>query len=105
MGSRCSISLFFRPGDLSGALAGDAQAGFERDRSHHVTSIQGQLPLPDLTIACAAAKAALVSYSKGLSKEVSPKGDRVASVSRGWIETEAVGGGSTGWRSPKRLGL
>src|SRR6266851_9064634 len=38
----------------------------------HITSIQGQLPLPDATIAYAAAKAALSNYSKGLSKEVSP---------------------------------
>ena len=33
----------------------------------HITSIQGQLPLPDATIAYAAAKAALSNYSKGLS--------------------------------------
>ncbi len=44
----------------------------------HITSIQRQLPLPDATIAYAAAKAALSNYSKGLSKEVSPKGVRVA---------------------------
>jgi NAD(P)-dependent dehydrogenase (short-subunit alcohol dehydrogenase family) len=31
----------------------------------HITSIQGQLPLPDATIAYAAAKAALSNYSKG----------------------------------------
>jgi len=46
----------------------------------HVTSIQRQLPLPDATIAYAAAKAALSNYSKGLSKEVSPKGIRVVRV-------------------------
>jgi NAD(P)-dependent dehydrogenase (short-subunit alcohol dehydrogenase family) len=40
----------------------------------HITSIQRQLPLPEATIAYAAAKAALSNYSKGLSKEVSPKG-------------------------------
>src|SRR5882724_2443203 len=39
----------------------------------HVTSIQRQLPLPESTIAYAAAKAALSNYSKGLSKEVGPQ--------------------------------
>ncbi len=58
----------------------------------HVTSIQSQLPLPEATIAYAAAKAALSNYSKGLSKEVSPKGVRVVRVSPGWVETEAAVG-------------
>ena len=40
----------------------------------HVTSIQRVLPLPESTIAYAAAKAALSTYSKALSKEVTPKG-------------------------------
>jgi NAD(P)-dependent dehydrogenase (short-subunit alcohol dehydrogenase family) len=56
----------------------------------HITSIQSQLPLPDATIAYAAAKAALSNYSKALSKEVSPKGIRVVRVSPGWVETEAA---------------
>lgn len=55
----------------------------------HVTSIQRALPLPEATTAYAAAKAALSTYSKALSKEVSPKGVRVVRVSPGWIETEA----------------
>lgn len=55
----------------------------------HVTSIQRVLPLPEATLAYAAAKAALSNYSKGLSKEVSPKGVRVVRVSPGWVETEA----------------
>jgi NAD(P)-dependent dehydrogenase (short-subunit alcohol dehydrogenase family) len=55
----------------------------------HVTSIQGKLPLPKATPAYAAAKAALSTYSKSLSKEVSPQGVRVTRVSPGWIETEA----------------
>ena len=38
----------------------------------HVSSIQRQLPLPDATTAYAAAKAALSTYSKSLSKEISP---------------------------------
>ena len=58
----------------------------------HVTSIQRQLPLPEATIAYAAAKAALSNYSKGLSKEVGPKGVRVVRVSPGWVETEAAVG-------------
>jgi NAD(P)-dependent dehydrogenase (short-subunit alcohol dehydrogenase family) len=58
----------------------------------HVTSIQDQLPLPDATIAYAAAKAALSNYSKALSKEVGPKGVRVVRVSPGWVETEAAVG-------------
>lgn len=55
----------------------------------HVSSIQRELPLPESTTAYAAAKAALSTYSKALSKEVSPKGVRVVRVSPGWIETEA----------------
>lgn len=55
----------------------------------HVTSIQRELPLPESTTAYAAAKAALSTYSKSLSKEVSPKGVRVVRVSPGWVETEA----------------
>lgn len=55
----------------------------------HVTSIQRQLPLPEATTAYAAAKAALSTYSKSLSKEVAPHGVRVVRVSPGWIETEA----------------
>ncbi|NQD94638.1 SDR family NAD(P)-dependent oxidoreductase, partial [Pseudomonas sp. CrR25] len=50
----------------------------------HVTSIQSRLPLPEATTAYAAAKAALSTYSKSLSKEVSPKGVRVVRVSPGW---------------------
>ncbi|QDZ00647.1 SDR family oxidoreductase [Nitratireductor mangrovi] len=56
----------------------------------HVTSIQHTMPLPEATMAYAAAKAALSTYSKALSKEVSPKGIRVVRVSPGWIETEAA---------------
>lgn len=57
----------------------------------HVSSIQGRLPLPDSTTAYAAAKAALTTYSKALSKELGPKGVRVNVVSPGWIMTEASG--------------
>lgn len=58
----------------------------------HITSIRRQLPLPEATTAYAAAKAALSNYSKGLSKEVSPKGIRVVRVSPGWVETAAAVG-------------
>lgn len=56
----------------------------------HVSSIQRLLPLPESTTAYAAAKAALSTYSKALSKEVTPKGVRVLRVSPGWVETDAA---------------
>jgi NAD(P)-dependent dehydrogenase (short-subunit alcohol dehydrogenase family) len=58
----------------------------------HISSIQRTLPLYDATLAYAAAKAALTNYSKGLSKEVSPKGIRVNSVAPGYTETNAAVG-------------
>lgn len=75
----------------------------------HVTSIQHVMPLPDATTAYAAAKAALSTYSKSLSKEVSPAGVRVVRVSPGWIETEAAValakrlGGAGGPQEGKRI--
>src|SRR6266576_1460821 len=56
----------------------------------HISSIQRTLPLFDATLAYAAAKAALTNYSKGLSKEMSPRGIRVNSVAPGYTETEAA---------------
>jgi NAD(P)-dependent dehydrogenase (short-subunit alcohol dehydrogenase family) len=56
----------------------------------HVSSIQRTLPLHESTLAYAAAKAALTNYSKGLSKEVSPRGIRVNSVAPGFTETESA---------------
>jgi NAD(P)-dependent dehydrogenase (short-subunit alcohol dehydrogenase family) len=44
----------------------------------HITSIQSRLPLPDATLAYAAAKAALANYSKA--------------VSPGWVETDGAVG-------------
>lgn len=58
----------------------------------HVTSIQNRLPLPEATTGYAAAKAALNTYSKSLSKEVSPKGVRVVRVSPGWIASPNANG-------------
>ncbi len=56
----------------------------------HVSSIQRTLPLPGSTTAYAAAKAALTTYSKALSREVGPRGVRVVSVAPGWINTDAA---------------
>jgi NAD(P)-dependent dehydrogenase (short-subunit alcohol dehydrogenase family) len=56
----------------------------------HISSIQRRLPLFEATLAYAAAKAALTTYSKGLSKEVGPRGIRVNTVAPGFIETTAA---------------
>jgi NAD(P)-dependent dehydrogenase (short-subunit alcohol dehydrogenase family) len=56
----------------------------------HVSSIQRTLPLFEATLAYAAAKAALTNYSKGLAKEMTPRGIRVNSVAPGYTETEAA---------------
>src|SRR6266705_1862124 len=58
----------------------------------HISSIQRTLPLYEATLAYAAAKAALTNYSKGLSKEVSPRGIRVNTVAPGFTETKAAEG-------------
>ena len=74
-----------------------------------VTSIQHVMPLPEATTAYAAVKAALSTYSKSLSKEVSLAGVRVVRVSPGWIETEAAValakrlGGEGGTEEGKRI--
>jgi len=49
-----------------------------------------RLPLYEATLAYAAAKAALATYSKGLSNEVGPKGIRVNAVAPGFTETAAA---------------
>lgn len=54
----------------------------------HIASIQAKLPLYDSTLPYAAAKSALINYSKGLSNEVAAKGVRVLTVSPGWIMTD-----------------
>lgn len=58
----------------------------------HVTSIQRILPLHQATTGYASAKGALNTYSKSLSKEVSPKGVRVVRVSPGWIADPGTNG-------------
>jgi NAD(P)-dependent dehydrogenase (short-subunit alcohol dehydrogenase family) len=56
----------------------------------HITSIQRRLPLYESTVAYAAAKAALASYSKSLANEFGPHGIRVNAVAPGFIETTAA---------------
>jgi NAD(P)-dependent dehydrogenase (short-subunit alcohol dehydrogenase family) len=55
----------------------------------YFSSIQRNMPLK-ATLAYAAAKAALTTYSKGLANEVAPYGIRVNSVAPGMIETAAA---------------
>jgi NAD(P)-dependent dehydrogenase (short-subunit alcohol dehydrogenase family) len=58
----------------------------------HIASIQHRLPLFESTLAYAAAKGALSTYSKGLAMEVGPKGVRVNLISPGFIETSGAHG-------------
>ncbi|MGW7683974.1 SDR family oxidoreductase [Kribbella sp. NPDC054772] len=56
----------------------------------HVSSIQRRMPLHEATLGYAAAKAALTTYSKGLSNEVAGHGIRVNVVSPGAIQTSGA---------------
>lgn len=56
----------------------------------HISSIQRRMPLFEATLAYAAAKAALTTYSKGLANEVGPRGVRVNVVAPGFTETTAA---------------
>ena len=58
----------------------------------HISSIQRKMPLFEATLPYAAAKAALSNYSKGISKELAPKGVRVNSVAPGFINTGGAQG-------------
>ena len=58
----------------------------------HVSSIQHRMPLYEATLAYAAAKAALSTYSKGLANELGPKGLRVNAISPGFVQTSAADG-------------
>jgi NAD(P)-dependent dehydrogenase (short-subunit alcohol dehydrogenase family) len=58
----------------------------------HISSVAHRLPFPNSTLAYAAAKAALTTYSKGLAKAVAPKGVRVTTISPGFIETTGAKG-------------
>jgi NAD(P)-dependent dehydrogenase (short-subunit alcohol dehydrogenase family) len=55
----------------------------------HVSSTQRRMPLQAWP-AYAAAKAALSTYSKGLSNELAPQGVRVVSIAPGGIQTEGM---------------
>lgn len=90
-------------GEWDKALAANLMAAVRLDRALvpgmiaqgsgvvvHVSSIQRTLPLWESTIAYAAAKAALSTYSKALSKELGPQGVRVVSVAPGFVETTAA---------------
>ncbi|MDT0391028.1 SDR family oxidoreductase [Streptomyces dubilierae] len=56
----------------------------------HVTSIQRRMPLHESTLAYAAAKSALTTYSKGLAGELAPAGLRVNTVAPGFIRTDGA---------------
>ncbi|MET7760959.1 SDR family oxidoreductase [Streptomyces sp. NPDC005355] len=71
-----------------GLLPGMIEAG--KGVIVHVTSIQRRMPLWNGTLAYAAAKAALTTYSKGLANEVAPHGVRVNTVSPGFVRTAAA---------------
>jgi len=56
----------------------------------HISSLSGLIPIYDALGAYGVSKAALNNYSKSLSKEVSPKGVRVLTVSPGMVKTGAA---------------
>jgi NAD(P)-dependent dehydrogenase (short-subunit alcohol dehydrogenase family) len=58
----------------------------------HISSVAHRLPFPNSTLAYAAAKSALTTYSKGLAKAVAPKRVRVTTISPGFIETTGAKG-------------
>jgi NAD(P)-dependent dehydrogenase (short-subunit alcohol dehydrogenase family) len=58
----------------------------------HISSVAHRLPFSNSTLAYAAAKGALSTYSKGLAKGVAPLGVRVVMISPGFIETSGAHG-------------
>jgi NAD(P)-dependent dehydrogenase (short-subunit alcohol dehydrogenase family) len=56
----------------------------------HISSVSHRLPFSNSTLAYAAAKGALSTNSKGLSKGVAPNGVRVTMISPGFIETSGA---------------
>jgi NAD(P)-dependent dehydrogenase (short-subunit alcohol dehydrogenase family) len=58
----------------------------------HISSVSHRMPFSNSTLAYAAAKGALSTYSKGLAKGVAPSGVRVTMISPGFIETAGAHG-------------
>ena len=58
----------------------------------HISSVAHRMPFSNSTLAYAAAKGALSTYSKGLAKGVAPSGVRVTMISPGFIETSGAHG-------------
>lgn len=58
----------------------------------HISSVSHRLPFSNSTLAYAAAKGAVSTYSKGLAKGVAPDGERVTMISPGFIETSGAHG-------------
>jgi len=58
----------------------------------HICSVAHRMPFSNSTLAYAAAKGALSTYSKGLAKGVAPNGVRVTMISPGFIETSGAHG-------------
>jgi NAD(P)-dependent dehydrogenase (short-subunit alcohol dehydrogenase family) len=58
----------------------------------HISSVSHRMPFSNSTLAYAAAKGALSTYSKGLAKGVAPNGVRVTMISPGFIETSGAHG-------------
>lgn len=58
----------------------------------HISSLAHLLPQSDSTLAYSAAKGALRTYSKGLSRAVASKGVRVNTISPGFVETSGLAG-------------
>lgn len=56
----------------------------------HISSVTGALPVYQSLGGYAVAKAALNNYSKSLSKEFSPQGIRVATISPGMVKTDTM---------------
>jgi NAD(P)-dependent dehydrogenase (short-subunit alcohol dehydrogenase family) len=63
------------------------------ERRHHPCDVDPELlASAEATTGYASAKGALNTYSKSISKEVSPKGVRVVRVSPGWIAAPGANG-------------
>lgn len=85
------LNLFVAIAVTRAVLPGMLEAG--RGAIVNIGSVNAELPDP-MVIDYSASKAALVNFSKGLSKEFGPRGVRVNSISPGPVETDLwLGGG------------